>query len=497
MKVLLIEPPFYMFQDITPGAASFGLAMLAAVADREGHAVKVFSPDLEFAPMDIPEDVITKFTDVPKKMAAVRERLAGILATFQPDVVGISFWTARVMFGLDLAEQIKKSDPRITIVAGGVHATILPEEVLRSVVVDYVIRGEGEFAFASLLACIRKGGAGITGLDNLSFIDGQDGMVNNPITYCNDLDELPFPGYQHFIGYKTFNKNVFKSIMFSRGCPYNCNYCASYKIWSRKTRFHTPAYIVKMIKHLNGTFGTDYFQFDDDIFTLKKEPVFEICRLIKAARLSIRWHCDTRVECVSSELLGAMKEVGLETIAMGVESGDVDVRKIIRKTSSLEETEKAFEIAAESGINTRAYFMIGFPGETFAQASRTLDFAEKLQPDIPCISICIPYPGTDSYQIAVEMNSIENSESIDWSRYYHHSNINFSGKITDEEWATLLKRCDLIDRKARKRMAEKRVKSNLKNITVGKILCRYASSPTMIFKDLHDLYMTVTGNFKA
>lgn len=497
MKVLLIEPPFYLFQDITPGAASFGLAMLAAMTDREGYDVKVFSPDLELATVASTEDVITTFKDVGKKMADVKNRLGEILASFQPEVVGISFWTARVLFGLELAELVKKNDPNIRIVAGGIHATILPEDMLKSGVIDYVIRGEGEFFFVSLLSRIQDKDMVDESVDNLSFIDKNGCIVHNPIKYCDNLDDLPFPGYEHFINYEKFNKNVFKSIMFSRGCPFNCNYCASHKLWSRKTRVHTPSYIVEMIKHLNHKFGTDYFQFDDDTFTLKSEPVFEICRLIRQENLAIKWHCDTRVECVSHKLLATMKEAGLETIGMGVESGDVDVRKIIRKTSSLETIEQAFKIASENGINTLAYFMIGFPGESYEQASRTLDLAEKLQPDIPCISICIPYPGTDSYQLAVEMKSIEDTASIDWSMYYHHSNINFSGKISNEEWTSLLSRCNIIEQEAREKRTAKTIEPVFNDITLNKIIRRYTKRPYIIFSDFYNLARIIVSKLKA
>jgi radical SAM superfamily enzyme YgiQ (UPF0313 family) len=248
-----------------------------------------------------------------------------------------------------------------------------------------------------------------------------------------------------------------------------------------------------MLKHIHQKFGTDFFQFDDDTFTLRKEPVFEICRMIKQEKLDIKWHCDTRVECVSHELLAAMKEAGLDTVAMGVESGDVEVRKIIRKTASLEATEKAFKIASECGVNTVGYFMIGFPGETYEAANRTLDLAEKLQPDVPCISICIPYPGTDSYQLALEVGSIEDADSIDWSRYYHHSNINFSGRINAEDWAALLARCNEIDLVAR----EKRLEKAARNISINKLIKRYAESPFVVFSDFYKLFKMLTKKFKT
>jgi radical SAM superfamily enzyme YgiQ (UPF0313 family) len=491
--VLLIEPPFYLFQDINQGAASFGLAMLAAMADREGCNVKVYSPDLEQTTVSSVEGVITNFQDVDKKMSVIKDRLEQILEDFQPEVVGISLWTARVLFGLELARHTKKILPDIKIVAGGIHATILPEDMLKSGVIDYVIRGEGEFAFISLLENIKKDISSMENIDNLSFTDEHGYVIHNPIKYCDDLDELPFPGYEHFINYESFDKNVFKSVMFSRGCPFDCNYCASYKLWSRKTRFHTPSYIVQMIKHIHQKFGTDFFQFDDDTFTLKKKPVLDICRMIKEAKLDVTWHCDTRVECVSQELLLAMKDAGLETVAMGIESGDVEFRKIIRKTSSLEATEKAFEIAKECGVNTVGYFMIGFPGETYEAANRTLDFAEKLQPDVPCVSICIPYPGTDSYKLALEVGSIEDTDSIDWSRYYHHSNINFSGRINANEWAALLERCKEIDIAAR----ERRLVNATKNITLNTLIKRYTARPSAVFNDLYRLFRMFIRKLKA
>ncbi len=493
MKVLLIEPPFYLFQDLSQGAASFGLAMLAAMADREGHNVKVYSPDLEQTAVNITEDVITEFKDTDKKMGDVKNRLEQIIEDFQPDVVGISFWTARVLFGLEMARHIKKVLPDIKVIAGGIHATILPEDMLESGAIDYVIRGEGEFAFVSLLKNIDKGMLDVKDIDNLSFIDKGGSVVHNPIKYCDDLDELPYPGYEHFINYEKFNKNVFRSVMFLRGCPFDCNYCASYKLWSRKTRFHTPVYIVKMLKHIHEKFGTDFFQFDDDTFTLRKEPVFEICRMIKQEKLDIKWHCDTRVECVSHELLSAMKEAGLETVAMGVESGDIEIRKIIRKTASLEATEKAFRIASEIGVNTVGYFMIGFPGETYEAANRTLDLVEKLQPDVPCVSICIPYPGTDCYQLAIEVGSTEDTDSIDWSRYYHHSNINFSGRINAEEWAALLARCNEIDLVARERKLAKAARK----ISINKVIKRYAERPYVIFSDFYRLFSMLIRKLKT
>jgi radical SAM superfamily enzyme YgiQ (UPF0313 family) len=497
MKVLLIEPPFYLFQDIQSGSASFGLAMLAAMAYREGHDVRIFSPDFELVSNGKGETVITKYEKMDEKILLVKNRLEEIVNSFQPHVVGISFWTARAKVGLELAGYIKSMNSGIPVIAGGIHATILPDELLNSGKVDFVIRGEGEFSFVSLLESIEKGrDPKKRQIDCLSFLDEGGQAVHNPIIYCQNLDELPFPGYEHFINYKNFDKNAFQSVMSSRGCPFHCNYCASHLLWTRKIRYHSASFIFKMIKHIHRKFETDYFKFDDDTFTLNKRLVREICRLLKQEQMPIKWHCDTRVELVSYELLKEMKNAGLDTVAMGVESGDPEIRKMIRKISSLEATRNAFKVASESGIKTTGYFMIGIPGETYEQASRTLDLIEELQPTYPCISICIPYPGTDSFKQAMEMGTIKDFDSIDWSMYYHHSNINFSGKISDKQWESLLKRCTEIERYSAKRCEEERIKQTIKRITINKIISRYSKTPYFIFNDLYELISLFFPMFK-
>ena len=479
MKILLIEPPFYYFQNVRP-TASLGLAMLAAMAGKEGHTVQVFSPDLEFTTDGENEKVITGFKDVSSKMDRIKKRLGNIIHSFQPELFGISLWTARFDAGLELTRYIKEMSPDLPIIAGGIHATILPEPVLRSGLFDYVIRGEGEVAFASLLACIESGkDPKKEEIICLSYLNEKSEVVNNPIEYCQNLDELPFPGYEYFINHERFNKNVFQPIMFSRGCPFRCSFCASHKIWTRHSRHHSPAYIVRMIKRSHQRFGTKYFRFDDDTFTLKKAPVLEICRRLKQERMNIKWGCDTRVELVTPELLEEMKAAGADSIQMGVESGDTDVRKMINKTSSLRKTREAFKIAEKAGINTVGYFMIGFPGETYEQATRTLDLIEEIRPTIPCISICIPYPGTESYDKAVDMGLIPDPSKLDWSQCYHHSNINFSGKIDSDEWEDLIDRC--------KRIEESLKLRRIKNITIKKIVNRYTSRPELIIPDLSQI----------
>ena len=489
MKILLIEPPFYMLQGIQAWNASLGLAMLAAMANREGFETKVFSPDLEYNTKGKSESVITEYKNVDEKILLVKKRLDEILSSYQPEIIGVSLWTARANVGLELAAHAKDNNPHLTIIAGGIHPTILPKQVLNSKGIDYVIRGEGEFAFIALLKALKEKRTPTREyISGLSCIDDHGNDIHNEIVYCKKLDDLPFPGYEHFLNYKNFDPISFGSVMFSRGCPFKCTYCASHMLWTRRTRYHSPEYGFAALKHIYENFGTNWFRFDDDTFTLKKNLVKGICKYLQEEKLPIKWHCDTRVELVTYDLLQEMKDVGLETIAMGVESGDPEMRKIIRKTSSLEEIKRAFNIASEIGIRTVGYFMIGFPGETFQQAERTLDLIMELKPTIPCISICVPYPGTETFDKAVELGLINNINSIDWSMYYHHSNMNFSGMISDKDWNILLKRCAKIEEQLR-------LKRNLEDLTVGKLINRYIIKPQTIFKDVYKISNIIWKRF--
>jgi len=428
--------------------------MLAAVAARQGHQVQIYSPDFEMSRGGMPESVITEYDKVAERNATVKSRLEEIVESFKPDLAGISLWTARAGFGLELAGHIESLGLDIPVVAGGVHATILPEKVLnQNKAVDFVIRGEGEFAFAALLDSIEtRKDPREAEISGLSFRRA-DRIIHYPVKYHDHLDDLPFPGYEYMLNYGRLSKNAFRSVMSSRGCPFRCNYCASSLLWSRQVRYHSPAYIVSMVKHLHQKFGTDHFRFDDDTFTINKQRVMEICGRLGQERLPITWQCDTRGELVTRELLGTMKKAGCVHIAMGVESADPVMRERIKKEASLEKVRAAFEMAADLGIDTTGYFMLGLPGETYSQASRTLDFAETVQPTNPCIGVFIPYPGTEAYQLAVEMGVMDDLDSLDFSTFYHHSNHNFSGGISEPEWFALLDRAGRIQRKAEKKKA--------------------------------------------
>jgi len=498
MNILLIEPPFYLFQGIGGNNASYGLKMLAATVSEQGHVVKVYSPDLEYSGESTGAGIVATITGYDEKAKEVTERLIDIVSSFSPDVVGVSLLTARADIGMSLAEAVRRKNPDITIVAGGIHATMFPGELLASGVFDYVIRGEGEVAFPELVEAIARGDDPREGeIPGLSFVDEKGNIAHNQIHYMPDIDSLPLPVHEHFINYETYPENAFQSVMFSRGCPYDCGFCASHLIWTRRVRYHSPEYFVDLVSYLNDRYGMRKFRFNDDTYMTHRKKTAQINRLLIQKGLSIEWFCSGRVELVNHEILSDMQAAGLTSIGFGVESADEEIRKKIRKTAPLDVVESAFRTADDLGIHTLGYFMIGLPGETYEKAQRTLDFIERIRPSDPVISIFTPYPGTALYDEVRDRGLLPETDSPGWDGFYHQSGMNFTGEMTDDQWERTIARAEDIHDRASRWREEKLTRGLVRRFTVKKALGRYRESPGAIVGDVLRVLSLIRGRIAA
>jgi radical SAM superfamily enzyme YgiQ (UPF0313 family) len=180
MNILLIEPPFYLFQGTRGTSASYGLTMLAAVVSGMGHEVRVYAPDLEYPGEPAEIGVVSHISEYDKKAGAVTKRLREIITSFSPDVVGLSLLTARSGIGMHLAKTIRMENRDIITIAGGIHATMFPEKLLASGLFDYVVRGEGEVSFSKLVQGIARGALNTLDVPGLSYRDENDTPVHKP-----------------------------------------------------------------------------------------------------------------------------------------------------------------------------------------------------------------------------------------------------------------------------------------------------------------------------
>ena len=420
MRVLLINPPFYRFFRQKSSYFPKGLGQIAAVLEKNNIHVRIYNADCEDSSKLIFlnrketnnfERYLSRVNDLGDP---VYKEVCRVIANERPDVIGISASTSSYKAALNIARLSKKLNSNIKIVFGGIHPTVLPEEVLQTKYVDIVVRGEGEFTFLEVIKALENGKS-IRGILGTSFIADDGSVVNNPDReLIADLDVLPFPARHLILNAGGINKHSYGRIMTSRGCPFGCTFCASNKIWGRKVRFRSVKNVVDEIKEVKGKFGVTFFCIDDDTFTINPKYVEELCDKLIEENVGISWWCETRTEGITESLVRKMKKAGCTTVAIGVESGDDTILKKINKQLNKKTVLRTASLFKKYGILVDAFFMFGFPWETKRELDNTIEFMKEINPNYAWLAIVIPYPGTKlftdhSYKL----------ESKNWSDFVH------------------------------------------------------------------------------
>jgi radical SAM superfamily enzyme YgiQ (UPF0313 family) len=195
------------------------------------------------------------------------------------------------------------------------------------------------------------------------------------------------------------HRNV-TTIFSSRGCPYNCIFCDK-SVFGSKWRARSSRSILEEIDDIVGRHKIRSIIFYDDLFTLDKNRVSEICEGLIRRNYKLDWKCEGRVNLADPETLKLMKRAGCSMIAYGVESGNQAGLDYLKKKTNPDQALRAFEMTKKAGIKTMAYFIMGIPSETFEDSLNTVEFAKKLKADYAQFSILSPFYGTECYDIAL------------------------------------------------------------------------------------------------
>lgn len=299
------------------------------------------------------------------------------------DVYGFSTYSTSFHRTLDILALVKKINPNAVTVAGGPHASALPESVKRHF--DFVVVGEGEQAMLDVVESIESG--------------RESPFLLHGIPIPN-LDDLPFPDYS-LVDIKSYHRMVdgsfSLSILSSRGCPYRCVFCNSIILGKgRKVRFRTVENVVSEIHKLKADLGISSFRFQDDNFTLNQPWLREMTALFKQE--AIRYRCFGRVDRATREMTDMLFESGCRHIAFGIESGSNVILRHMQKDQTTEDIRHGISNARASGLTVRVYLMVGFPGETWETVQATVDLMLECMPDEFSVYPLIPYPGTPIYQ---------------------------------------------------------------------------------------------------
>lgn len=341
--------------------APLGVMYIAAVLEREGYDVSI--ADLRGL-----------------------EETAWLAEIPEADIYGISASSLEYYLAVKLAHKLKRERRGFTVL-GGVHVTVTDPAGLDPVF-DAVVLGEGDLAMLELVA---------------DYKNGKTKRVYRS-EFISDLDSLPLPA-RHLLPHDSLISTELvereetapgTTIITSRGCPWDCAFCANRRLWGRKVRFHSVDRVVAEIKSVIEIYGVRHFRFHDDTITMNKRRLREMSRAL--APLKIRWRCNGRADETDEETIKLLRESGCDEIGFGIETASQTALDLCHKKTTVEQGIRAIKLAKEGGLKAKAFFVLGLPGDFGDMSGRIIDFLKAAQPDGANLSTLSPFPGCELYE---------------------------------------------------------------------------------------------------
>lgn len=384
-KILLIEPDMKMAgRRFDP----LGLCCVSSYAKSLGHETRIFQHTTE------PQVEIDKVCD-----------------EFSPDIVGFSCLDINFPKGKEIASALKRKNPDLIVLFGGEHSTAHPE-IVEDENIDIAVIGEGEYTLKEIIERLESGTRDMTGVKGCSFFDGEKVVVNPRRERITDLDALPFPDRHVIKNYDylfpglaslavPLHKQKIACTYMSRGCLFDCTFCTTPYVWMRKWATRSPENMVDELEMLAKK-GYNLVYFQDETFTLKPKVTLELCKLIVARGIRIKWTCLTRLSTLNDELLEWMHKAGCFYMAVGVEAtSDETLGKIHKKLDTKVAKEK-LKLIRKHNISVCGLMMIGYPWETEEQILSYSKYINSLKLDSVRLRFLTPFKGTRLHEEIAE-----------------------------------------------------------------------------------------------
>jgi radical SAM superfamily enzyme YgiQ (UPF0313 family) len=397
MKVLLINP---ITRNISLSSPDLGLAYLSTALKRENH------------PVEILDCVNLQFTF---------KEFENYIANHDFDVVGFKVFSTDLLSVKKSLSIVKRKRPDAKLILGGAHPSYFPEQTLQHFEeADFAIRGEAEKGLVDLIKYLSS--PDDIQLENIpGLIWRTNGNIHcNAPVFPEDLDALGSPDwrlinpcdYPFQTSYLTKSRIVAPLIV-TRGCPYQCTFCAVRSITGNKIRAHSASYIINEIKYLKSNLGINEICFIDDNFLVFKNLVIDLCEQIIQQKLDIKWSCfGIRLDMVDKDILDLMEKSGCYLLTVGIESGSQRILDHMKKNLTTDLIkEKIKFIRQETNIKIIGNFILGYPLEKEEDILETIRFAKALPLYGANFFPFHPTPGTEIYN---ELIANKKLQGIDW-----------------------------------------------------------------------------------
>jgi anaerobic magnesium-protoporphyrin IX monomethyl ester cyclase len=335
--------------------------------------------------------------------------------------VGISTLTGQqIKYSISVAEQIRKLQPNVPIVWGGIHPTLMPEQTMESPLVDYVIRGEGEESFPQLIKALQTG-IDLSTVPGLVYKQDNKMCLNQKSLFINfnKYNNLPYD----LLSLSKYQTSIRMEYQSSRGCPYGCLFCYNRDFNKFKWRAKDANIVLDELQAIKERFNPTYLTIEDDEFFINKKRAEQIMQGMVERKLCFRWKTSIRIDSINSydnDMLDLFDKSGFMEFATGAESGSNDTLLLIKKQINKDEILASARKLQQITTTPQYSFMTGFPGETVQDLRKTLDCIDELwkinkKIKVNGLFFATPFPGTGLYDLACS-NGYQPPKSLEgWS----------------------------------------------------------------------------------
>ena len=344
-----------------------------------------------------------------------------------PPIFGITSLTANIYRGIEIASEIKARFKDGYIVFGGIHPTIMPDEVLRSGVADIIVRNEGETTMTALYDILKEGGdfRDVPGISYMA--DGEP--KHNPQGELVDMADVPVFPYHIFEPHR--DRYDFGFLTTSRGCPYECIFCSQRSITGKSYRYSPIEIVVETIDKLVNYYGQKALVFSDDNFVVGKKRVKELCEAIveNGFHKKANFMCQVRGDSMNEEVLEHLKAANFIGLSFGIETASDRLMDLLKKAETVQDNVDGIMMAKKHGFKVSGTFILGLPTETREERAAAYKLARSLDLEYVRFNNATPYPGTELYEIAKKEGRLNPGK--EWA------NLNACGTLTGGELKNL------------------------------------------------------------
>ena len=424
-KILLIKPRFLglEFPLITQ---PMGLMYIGAVLKKVGHEVKIHDCALDYKDLQILRHTITDW---------------------KPDFIGISIIITEVEQTKRIMAIIRENLPDVPVTFGGPWPSANPEESIKTYGADFVVLGEGELVFPELIDAINNGYPTESISGTASLVNGQVKVNPGRQLTEDELNALPFPAwelldrklYAKMYSITMVGRMPYMAIVTSRGCPYRCVYC--HQTMGKVFRKRSAESVLAEMEELRLKHGFKEFEIIDDCFNLDRERMYAILTGIKDRLGDVKLHFPNglRADMLEPQDMALFKQAGTVSVCFAIETASPRLQKMIHKNLNIEQATRVINASVRAGIYSTGFFMIGFPTETYEEASDTVAFAVHSTLHRAMFVHVIPYFGTELAEMAADFLQNKKCTFDPKEISFLTSTINISA-MSDGEWHRVFRR---------------------------------------------------------